>query len=157
MPSLNAGTRVVPTHHCSAIQHNTRRLVARNSMQSSPPTATQQQQQRLPALHTLQAVLFDVDGTLVNSDPLHYAAFRKILLEHGFNDNQPISLEFFRQHISGRHNPDIAADLFPHWDAAQGAAFSHTKEDMFRQVVLYLVGASSVSTTLPQRWWPSKA
>lgn len=88
----------------------------------------------LPTIHHLQAVLFDVDGTLVNSDPLHFAAFQQILLQHDFNDNQPISLGFFRQHISGRHNPDIAADLFPHWDAARGSAFSDAKEHMFREV-----------------------
>lgn len=29
----------------------------------------------------LRAILFDVDGTLADSDPLHFLAFKEILLE----------------------------------------------------------------------------
>jgi len=29
----------------------------------------------------VQAVLFDIDGTLCDSDPLHHAAFQELLLE----------------------------------------------------------------------------
>lgn len=35
--------------------------------------------QLLPPVDKLQAVLFDVDGTLADSDPLHYVAFRDML------------------------------------------------------------------------------
>lgn len=35
----------------------------------------------IPKLPQLKAVLFDVDGTLADSDPLHYLAFREILSE----------------------------------------------------------------------------
>jgi hypothetical protein len=38
----------------------------------------------LAALAPLQAVLFDVDGTLCDSDPLHYFAFREMLQEVKF-------------------------------------------------------------------------
>ncbi len=37
-----------------------------------------------PDLTTIKAVLFDVDGTLTNSDPLHFDAFHDILLEYGY-------------------------------------------------------------------------
>lgn len=32
-----------------------------------------------------QGVLFDLDGTLVDSEALHYAAFKQALLEHGYD------------------------------------------------------------------------
>jgi hypothetical protein len=35
----------------------------------------------LSKLAPLEAVLFDVDGTLCDSDPLHYYAFREMLQE----------------------------------------------------------------------------
>ena len=35
----------------------------------------------LSGLTPLEAVLFDVDGTLCDSDPLHHQAFSEILLE----------------------------------------------------------------------------
>ena len=38
----------------------------------------------LPPLGSIKGVLFDIDGTLCDSDPLHYRAFREILLEKGY-------------------------------------------------------------------------
>jgi hypothetical protein len=35
----------------------------------------------LACLAPLQAILFDIDGTLCDSDPLHYYAFREMLQE----------------------------------------------------------------------------
>lgn len=82
----------------------------------------------------VRGVLFDVDGTLVESDPLHFRAFQEILSEVGFNGGQPIDEAFFRQHISGRHNPEIAADLFPQWDEQRRTAFYMDKEERFRKL-----------------------
>lgn len=55
-------------------------------------------------------------------------SFQEILSEVGFNGGQPIDEAFFRQHISGRHNPEIAADLFPQWDEQRRTAFYMDKE-----------------------------
>jgi hypothetical protein len=38
----------------------------------------------LPDLSTIKAVLFDVDGTLTNSDPLHFKAFQEILVQYNY-------------------------------------------------------------------------
>ena len=38
----------------------------------------------LPDLSKIKAVLFDVDGTLTNSDPLHFKAFYDILQQYGY-------------------------------------------------------------------------
>lgn len=46
----------------------------------------------------------------------------------GFNGGVPITEEFFIKHISGRHNPDIARDLFPNWTEEQQRAFYLDKE-----------------------------
>lgn len=83
----------------------------------------------------LCGVLFDIDGTLVNSDPLHQAVFRELLLkEDGFNDNKPIDDEFFRKKISGRQNARIMADLFPEWPEEKREAWTIQKEARFREV-----------------------
>ncbi|KAI4371481.1 hypothetical protein MLD38_019711 [Melastoma candidum] len=81
----------------------------------------------------LQAVLFDVDGTLCDSDPLHYYAFREMLLEIGFNGGKPIDEDFFIRNIGGRHNDDIAAVLFPD-DIPRGLKLTEDKEAMFRKL-----------------------
>lgn len=86
----------------------------------------------MPDLSAIRGVLFDIDGTLTNSDPLHFRAFQEILVEVGFQGGSPIDEDFFRRHISGRHNPEIAADLFPTWSDAARVAFYEDKEARFR-------------------------
>ncbi|KAK3014825.1 hypothetical protein RJ639_008301 [Escallonia herrerae] len=86
----------------------------------------------LSGLAPLEAVLFDVDGTLCDSDPLHYYAFRELLQEIGFNGGVPITEDFFVENIAGKHNEDIATLLFPD-DHPRGVKFLEDKEAMFRR------------------------
>ncbi|XP_042397243.1 haloacid dehalogenase-like hydrolase domain-containing protein Sgpp [Zingiber officinale] len=88
----------------------------------------------LARLAPVEAVLFDVDGTLCDSDPLHYFAFREMLSKIGYNNGIPIDEEFFIKNISGRHNDDIASILFPGWDFEKTAKFVDDKEAMFRRI-----------------------
>ncbi|KAI3453445.1 hypothetical protein Pfo_010108 [Paulownia fortunei] len=85
-------------------------------------------------LAPLEAVLFDIDGTLCDSDPLHYYAFREMLQEIGFNAGVPITEGFFVENIAGKHNEDIASILFPN-DHERGVKFLDDKEAMFRRIV----------------------
>ena len=82
----------------------------------------------------LAAILFDIDGTLFNSDSLHLLAFQDSLEEEGFNGGQRIDEYFFLERISGRQNLQIVKDLFPEKSAAEGAAFSDRKEAKFREL-----------------------
>ena len=47
---------------------------------------------------------------------------------------RPITRAFFDAEIAGRHNPDIAAALFPHWSLQQQTAMSDEKEALFRHL-----------------------
>ena len=47
----------------------------------------------------IKGLLFDIDGTLCNSDPLHFKAFQEILTEAGFDGGKPITEAFFRQKV----------------------------------------------------------
>ncbi|KAI3505165.1 hypothetical protein L1887_27099 [Cichorium endivia] len=88
----------------------------------------------LISLAPLEAVLFDVDGTLCDSDPIHHIAFREMLQEIGFNNGVPIDEDFFIKNIAGKHNDDIAAVLFPD-DIPRGLKFCEDKEAYFRKLV----------------------
>ncbi len=49
----------------------------------------------------MYGILFDLDGTLVDSDPIHFEAWQTILAE--INVDAPlIDREFFDKNISGR-------------------------------------------------------
>jgi beta-phosphoglucomutase len=56
----------------------------------------------------LKAILFDLDGTLVNTDPLHYQSWQEILRDYGME----IDRIFYKAKISGRLNPLIIQDLY---------------------------------------------
>ncbi len=78
----------------------------------------------------LTALLLDLDGTLTNTDPIHLKVWQNLLAPHGYQ----VDSSFFQQHISGRLNADILADLLPQLSPAQVAEFSTHKEHRFRQL-----------------------
>ncbi|PQQ00007.1 haloacid dehalogenase-like hydrolase domain-containing protein Sgpp [Prunus yedoensis var. nudiflora] len=86
----------------------------------------------LSGIAPLEAVLFDIDGTLCDSDPIHCHAFREMLQEIGFNGGVPITEEYYIENIGGRHNDDIARILFPD-DFQRGLKLTDDKEVMFRK------------------------
>ncbi|WP_337843943.1 HAD family phosphatase [Thermus sp.] len=55
----------------------------------------------------LKALLFDLDGTLADTDPLHLLAWREALKPFGLE----VDPSFYRARISGRLNPEIVRDL----------------------------------------------
>eukprot|EP00249_Psilotum_nudum_P011492 c23205_g1_i2 orf=244-939(+) len=93
----------------------------------------------VPSVGNLEAVLFDVDGTLCDSDPLHFMAFREMLQEIGFQEGVPINEDFFMEYISGKHNSDIGISLFPDWDQSMRDKFLDDKEARFRSLAVQLL------------------
>jgi HAD superfamily hydrolase (TIGR01509 family) len=75
-------------------------------------------------------LLFDLDGTIADTDHLHFEAFRRLLDGHG----RTIDHATYKLRIMGQPNPAIAAWLFPDADAAAHRAFSDAKEALFRSL-----------------------
>lgn len=82
----------------------------------------------------LKAILFDLDGTLVNTDPLHYQTWQEILRDYGME----IDRTFYKSKISGRLNPLIIQDLLPHLSLEAGQQLADCKEARFRDMALSL-------------------
>ena len=82
----------------------------------------------------LAAILFDLDGTLVNTDPLHFQAWQEMLLKHGL-EIDPI---FYQTRISGRLNPIIIQDILPNLTLEEGEKFAEDKEARFRELAFLL-------------------
>lgn len=94
---------------------------------------------------SLKALLFDLDGTLVNTDPVHMAVFAEILAPLG----HVVDEAFFRQQISGHRNEEIFRKFFPDLDAEEIQRMGREKEDQFRagaQGVKPVVGLERVLT-----------
>nr|CAB3469210.1 unnamed protein product [Digitaria exilis] len=79
----------------------------------------------------LEAVLFDIDGTMAISDPFHHRATSEMLVKVGYNGGVPITQEFGMTHMAGRSNGQIGRFLFPDWDQAKLDAFFAEKEVLF--------------------------
>ena len=71
------------------------------------------------------ALLFDLDGTLVDTDHLHHAAFSAILAERG----RGLTVDDYRAHIMGQPNSAILDRFFP----GEDAAILDRKEALFRE------------------------
>jgi HAD superfamily hydrolase (TIGR01509 family) len=70
------------------------------------------------------ALLFDLDGTLVDTDHLHHAAFAAIMAERG----RELSVEEYKAEIMGKPNAAILERYFP----GEDIALLDRKEAMFR-------------------------
>lgn len=79
----------------------------------------------------LEAVLFDIDGTMAISDPFHHRATSEMLVKVGYNGGVPITHEFGMTHMAGRSNEQIGRFLFPDWDQGRLDAFFAEKEALF--------------------------
>lgn len=78
----------------------------------------------------LAALLFDLDGTITNTDPLHFKAWQEHLRPYGLN----IDEVFYKTRISGRTNPVIIQEILPHLSAEEGIAIADHKEARFREL-----------------------
>ena len=92
---------------------------------------------------TPSALLFDLDGTLVHTDPIHFRAWRDMLARFGVTIDEAA----YARRVSGRHNPEIVADLLPALSPAARDAAIDEKEARFRELaggVAPLTGAAAL-------------
>ncbi len=82
----------------------------------------------------LKALIFDMDGTLVHSDPTHLQAFAEVLGPEGV----VIDDALYRSAIIGRTNDAIFASLLPHRTVEEHEDFADRKEAAFRRRALDL-------------------
>jgi HAD superfamily hydrolase (TIGR01509 family) len=75
------------------------------------------------------ALLFDLDGTLAETDSLHLPTWVEALLPHGIEVDEA----FYRENISGRANAEIVGDLLPNISAREGREIVEDKEAGFRE------------------------
>lgn len=76
----------------------------------------------------LKAVIFDLDGTLTDSDKVHFQVFQEIFAQKGMALDEAL----YRQKISGRQNAALVPDFFPDLSGTDAEAFSDRKEATFR-------------------------
>jgi HAD superfamily hydrolase (TIGR01509 family) len=77
------------------------------------------------------ALLFDIDGTLAHTDPVHIRAFNAMLIGNG---RKALTNDEYAQIVLGRANTAIFSDLFPDLDVAKHRLMADAKEAAFRDM-----------------------
>ena len=80
----------------------------------------------------MKAVIFDMDGVLVDTNPHHKTAWREYYQRNG----KTLSDAEFVQHVSGKHNTDIVAHLFAGETLTPEEVnrLANEKESLFREI-----------------------
>src|SRR5689334_17334548 len=78
----------------------------------------------------LKALIFDMDGTLVHSDPVHLLAFAEVLGPEGVVIDDVV----FRNAIIGHTNESIFGSLLPHRSVEEHEELADRKEAAFRRL-----------------------
>ena len=77
----------------------------------------------------LKALLFDLDGTLAQTNSVHHSTWVKVLEPHGYD----VTWDFYRDRISGRLAPEIVTDLLPDLSDEEAQEMAEQKEAQFRE------------------------
>jgi HAD superfamily hydrolase (TIGR01509 family) len=76
-----------------------------------------------------RALLFDLDGTLAETDSLHLPTWVDVLAPYGIEVDE----RFYKERISGRSTGEIVRDLLPDLTEEEGASIGDAKEASFRE------------------------
>jgi HAD superfamily hydrolase (TIGR01509 family) len=76
------------------------------------------------------ALLFDIDGTLADTDPIHIRAFNTMLAQF----DRSITPDDYFRHVMGFTNAEIMRAFFPEKSIAEHRALADFKEATFRRL-----------------------
>ncbi len=76
-----------------------------------------------------RALLFDLDGTLAETDSLHLPTWVDVLRPHGIEVDEA----FYKENISGRSTGEIVRELLPDLSKDEGREIGNAKEASFRE------------------------
>ena len=85
----------------------------------------------MPNERRAKAILWDLDGVIVDSAPYHLAAYQWLLAQRGVE----LTAEYFRTRLFGRRNWDILQDVLGPLSDAEVHALADQKEAKFRELV----------------------
>ena len=76
-----------------------------------------------------KALLFDLDGTLADTNPVHRSTWERFLEPYGYD----VTWDFYRDNISGRMGQEMVLDLFPGLSPEEAQEMADAKDAEFRE------------------------
>ncbi len=77
----------------------------------------------------IKALLFDLDGTLADTNSVHRSTWTEVLEPYGYD----VTWDFYQDRINGRLTPEVVADLFPDFPSEEAQKMAEAKEAAFRE------------------------
>lgn len=77
----------------------------------------------------LKALLFDLDGTLADTNSVHRLAWVDLLKPHGYD----VTWDFYRENITGRVSDEVVEDLLPGFSPEEVREMAEAKDANFRE------------------------
>ncbi len=77
----------------------------------------------------IKALLFDLDGTLADTNSVHRLTWTEILEPYGYD----VTWDFYQARINGRLTPEVVSDLFPDFSPEEVREMAEAKEAAFRE------------------------
>ncbi|WP_219722138.1 HAD family hydrolase [Deinococcus planocerae] len=77
-----------------------------------------------------RALLFDIDGTLADTEPLHWRSWRAVLAPRGVE----VEGACYRSRVSGRTRQDVLLDLLPGLAPADAARLLNERDEVYRRL-----------------------
>lgn len=75
------------------------------------------------------AVIFDLDGTLIDNNPFHIQAWQQFYKKR----NRTLTEEEYKEHFNGKTNTDVLAYVFDKaLSPGENEAYTNEKEDLYR-------------------------
>ncbi len=96
------------------------------------------------------ALLFDIDGTLADTDVIHLKAFNQVFGEYGHNFDGAR----YKQEIQGFTNQSIGDRFFPTLSNSEKKAITDKKEEVFREMAHE--GLKPLGGLIPLMDWADK-
>ncbi len=79
----------------------------------------------------IKAIIFDLDGTLLDNNEVHFKAWKKYLKEN----QKEISDEDFKENISGRTNKDVVEYIYQkEMTENEASKYYEGKEEIYRKM-----------------------
>ncbi len=95
----------------------------------------------------VKAVLWDLDGVLVDSARFHYEGYRRLLAELG----RELDFDYYRQNLIGLRNETILGRVLGELEPGEAARLAARKEEFFREAIAGKVRALPGSAELVRR------
>lgn len=97
----------------------------------------------------LKALLFDMDGTLANTDPIHMLAWQETFRTYEVFIDDVI----YHERIVGRVNPLIVKDFLPHLNEDTVTRIVEEKEENFKKLATKLEPLPGLARLLESKLW----